>query len=269
MTGPAALLAATAVQADSQTLPATLVSSGVERSYLLYVPDGYRGDPVPLVLSLHGSGGVPEDWLAASGLTTLADREGFAVAFPAGAFANTVSERSWNANVEPGVNDVAFVRDVITDAAAKIRIDASRVYATGFSGGARMSSRLACELADVLAAAAPVAGLQYPEGCTPARPVPLLAVHGQADRVNPFELTDAARPYWRMGVETAVQRWGSANGCGDGPRISAVSDNIELRLWAPCNGSAEIRFYVISDGGHVWPDWAPETIWDFFEQHSL
>jgi polyhydroxybutyrate depolymerase len=263
----ATLLAASVAGAD--VLTETIVSAGAERSYLLYVPDSYRGEPVPLVLSLHGSGGRPEPWVDGSGLTSIADREGFAVAFPAGAFTNTVTQRSWNANLDPGVDDVQFVRDLIADASMRIRIDPARVYATGFSGGARMSSRLACELADVLAAAAPVAGVQYPDGCTPVRMIPLLAIHSKADPVNQYELSGESRPYWRMGVETAIQRWLAEEGCGQSPAISAEADNIELRHWAGCDDSAEIRFYVIADGGHDWPDWGPETIWAFFEAHSL
>jgi polyhydroxybutyrate depolymerase len=262
-----ALLATPVAAAD--IVSATIVSSGAERAYLLYVPDSYQGEPVPLVLSLHGSGGRPEPWLEASGLTAIADREGFAVAFPAGAFSNTVSERNWNANLDPGVDDVQFVRDLIADASIRLRVDSRRIYATGFSGGARMSSRLACELADVLAAAAPVAGVQYPNGCTPQRMIPLLAIHSRADPVNQYELSGESRPYWQMGVETAIQRWVAAQGCGQSPQTTAVADNLELRLWANCNGSAEVRFYVIADGGHDWPDWAPETIWDFFDAHSL
>jgi polyhydroxybutyrate depolymerase len=202
-------------------------------------------------------------------MTASAEREGSALAYPAGAFTNSLTERSWNANLDEGVDDVQFVRDLLADASAQIAIDPARIYTTGFSGGARMSSRLACELADVLAAAAPVAGVQYPDGCTPGRTIPLLAIHSKADPVNQYEISGDSRPYWRMGVETAVQRWRTAEGCASGPQLTTVADNIELRHWATCRGAAEIRFYVIADGGHDWPDWAPETIWAFFAAHSL
>jgi polyhydroxybutyrate depolymerase len=269
---PALLVAASwppVVPAQAETGVQTIVSGGVERSYLLYVPESYRGDPVPLVLNFHGSGGVPDNQRVTSAFDALAEREGFAVAFPAGAFTNSLTARSWNANLEPGVDDVRFARDVIADAAAKISIDESRIYATGFSGGGRMSSRLACELADTLAAAAPVAGLQYPTGCTPARAVPLMSFHGKADQVNHYELGDDARPYWRMGVETAVAMWREAIGCTGDPGIAAVAPGVELRRWSACRSGAEIRFYVIEDGGHVWPEDASELIWAFFEGHRL
>lgn len=260
-------LTSTTVFAQPRTGVETIVSGGVERSYLLYVPEAYRGDSVPLVLNFHGSGGVPDDQLRTSGFGELADREGFVVAFPAGAFTNPVTARSWNANVEAGVDDVRFARDVIADVSSKLRIDASRIYATGFSGGARMTSRLACELADTLAAAAPVSGLQFPDGCVPVHAMPIITFHGKADQVNHYELRDTSPPYWRMGVETAVDRWREADGCGEDPAISPAGPGTELRHWTGCRDGAEIAFYVIEDGRHTWPPGASERIWAFFEQH--
>lgn len=267
--GLLAALWSLAAAAQPETGVQTIVSGETERSYLLHVPEGYSGDPVPLVLNFHGSGGVPENQLATSGFGELADREGFAVAFPAGAFTNSLTARSWNANIEPGVDDIQFARDVIADVAARLSIDSDRIYATGFSGGARMSSRLACELADTLAAAAPVAGLQYPDGCTPVRAISLMSFHGRADQVNHYELRDDSRPYWRMGVETAVGRWREAIGCQANPDVAPGGPGIELRHWTGCRAGSEIVLYVIEDGGHIWPANSSELIWAFFDRHRV
>lgn len=269
------LLGLASATAGAQSAPEsgryTLASGETQRSYLLHVPAGYDGSPVPLVLNFHGSGGTPENQATTSDFNRLADLNGFAVAYPAGLFTNSITSNSWNANVEPGVDDVQFARDVIADASARLNVDASRIYSTGFSGGARMTSRLACELADLLAAAAPVAGVQYPEACTPARPIPLLAVHGTADTINSWALAADSRPYWRMGVETAVDRWRAANGCAAN-RVavmrSAGFDNVELRHWSACNDGVEVRFLVIEGGGHDWPVGVSEAIWRFFAAHE-
>lgn len=244
-----------------------LVTSDVERSYLLYVPPGYDGRPVPLVLNFHGSFLVPEDQVEASGFEAIADRAGFAVAFPAGAYANGTTQRSWNADLEDGVDDVQFVRDIIDDVARSLNIDRSRIYVTGFSGGGRITSRLACELSDVLAAAAPVAGLQYYVDCTPAQPIPILAIHGNADRFNHYELREDSPAYWHVGVETAIEKWRAANGCGSRANVTEFADDVELRAWTDCRGNSEVAFYVVEGGGHVWPDFASEVIWDFFSRH--
>jgi polyhydroxybutyrate depolymerase len=245
----------------------TLVSSGVQRSYLLHVPAGSDGSAVPLVFNFHGSLLVPQNQVDSSRLNVVADREKFAVVYPAGIFAAGNLRNAWNPDREPGVDDIQLVRDIIDDVAKRVRIDRSRIYATGFSGGGRISSRLACELSDVLAAAAPVAGLQYYAGCTPARPIPILTIHGNADRFNHYELRDNSPPYWHMGVETAVEEWRKANGCGPKPEVGAFAEKIELRTFTGCRGGTEVAFYVVEGGDHVWPDFASEVIWDFFSRH--
>ena len=264
--GGVASLAAHVAVAAGETEHA-LVSSGVPRSYLLHVPAGYDGGAIPLVFNFHGSLLVPQDQVDASQLGVVADREGFAVVYPAGVFAAGNLRNAWNPDREQGVDDIQLVRDIIEDVAHTIEVDRSRIYATGFSGGGRITSRLACELSDVLAAAAPVAGLQYYAGCTPARPISILTVHGNADRFNHYELRDNSPPYWHMGVETAVEKWRMANGCGLEPAIGRFNEKVELRAWTGCRDGTEIAFYVVEGGDHVWPDFASEVIWEFFSRH--
>jgi len=256
-----------------------LESAGADRSYLLYVLDNYAGEPVLLVFSFHGSGGVPRNQVETSGLTTIADQHGFAVAFPAGEFTNSITARSWNANVEDGVDDVQFVRDMIEDIAGQMAIDRSRIYTSGFSGGGRISSRLACELSDILAAAAPVAGLQYPDDCTLKRPIPVIAFHAMDDQVNTYEVAADSRPYWRMGVETALDKWRQANGCSLVGQHDRLGQGVTLHTWTDCAGAANLTFYQTVNGNHTWPGSgqgeavesidASKLIWEFFSRHQL
>jgi polyhydroxybutyrate depolymerase len=245
----------------------TLVSSGVERSYLLHTPAGYPGKAIPLVFNFHGSLLVPQNQIDASNMSAVADRQGFAVVYPAGIYAAGNLHNAWNPDREEGVDDIQLVRDIIEDVAKIVKLDRSRIYATGFSGGGRITSRLACELSDVLAAAAPVAGLQYYAGCTPVRPIAILTIHGNADRFKHYELRDNSPPYWHMGVETAVEKWRAADGCRPKPTVSTFNEKVELRAWTGCRGGAEIAFYVVDGGDHVWPDFSSEVIWAFFSRH--
>lgn len=256
-----------------------LVSAGADREYTLYIPDDIPGGAMPLVFSFHGSGGYPQSQIDTSHFDVLAEAHGFAVVFPAGAFTNSVTERSWNANGETGVDDVQFVRDMIEDIAGRVEIDRSRIYASGFSGGARISSRLGCELSDVLAAAAPVAGLQYPDDCTLKRPIPIISFHALDDQVNHYDLSGDSRPYWRMGVETALDKWRQANGCTLANEAVQVASGITKYMWSSCDTDAVIQFYQTVSGRHTWPGSdssgalqnmdASELIWEFFRQHRL
>lgn len=142
-----------------------------------------------------------------------------------------------------------------------------------------MTSRLACELADVLAAAAPVAGLQYPDPCIVNRPIPILSFHSLDDGTNQYEVSGSSRPYWRMGVETALDKWRQANGCTLSNSSDKVSPRVTFYQWSDCTGAAEIQFYQLSNGGHTWPNApvassnkdinASELIWEFFSKHQL
>jgi polyhydroxybutyrate depolymerase len=256
-----------------------LVSAGVDREFILYVPEVDHDNGLALVFSLHGSGSIPQTQVDVSHFDILAERHGFAVVFPAGAFTNSIIARSWNANKEEGVDDIQFVRDMIKAVSGMLNIDQSRIYTSGYSGGARMSSRLACELSDVLAAAAPVAGLQSPDDCIPKRAIPIIAFHARDDQVNNYVLGKESRPYWRMGVETALDKWRQANACSLANADAQLSGNVSRYIWADCEDSAEINYYLSEKGGHTWPGAdnsgvnndinSTTLIWEFFSRHQL
>ena len=186
----------------------TIQSGQTERRYLLYVPAAYDSNTVvPLVLNFHGSGGNPGAQLAYSDFRKLAEDNGFVIALPLGQY-NNRGLNSWNTVNDPdGVDDVQLVRDIIDSLSKNLSIDPKRIYATGMSGGARMASRLACEMDDTLAAVAPVAGIQFPSDCRALRAVPIITFHGKKDVVNTYGLTDYSPSYWTAGVEESLAGW--------------------------------------------------------------
>src|SRR5688572_24060486 len=129
-------------------LPQELVSGGRQRSYRLFVPPRYDGrSAIPLVLDLHGSGGTSAGQARTSGFEDVAAREGFAVA------SLQADGGRWNVPIDNNrADDVAYVSDVIDHVAGRLCTDLARVYATGFSGGGRMSSLVACKLNTRIAA---------------------------------------------------------------------------------------------------------------------
>ena len=165
-----------------KTVQRTLPFAGLTRSYLLHVPTGYDGHaPVPLVVDLHGLGSNALQQAAISGMGAVADTNGFIVAYPDGV------NGAWDAGIccgNPGLDDVGFVRAVVAAVEAEFSIDPARVYATGLSNGGAMSQRLACDAADLFAAAAPMA---FPvpfkplTGCRPTRAMPVLTFMGLTD----------------------------------------------------------------------------------------
>jgi len=294
-----------AVAADSEAIAATrphTVQVGTQsRSYRLHVPpkvDVQRA--LPLVLVFHGGGGTPEQIERESRFSELADREGFAVAYPAG------YRRSWNdgrgseviAAQRDGVDDVAFVSALIDDVAAQRRIDPKRIYATGISNGAMFSQQLAVALSTRIAAIASVAGgMPQPllARFAPQAPVSVLVVHGSLDPLVPYgggdvKVLGGARGRV-VGAEETARRWSEFDGCGPVAAAEEVTATVgneacgTMRVSYPhCGNATGVVLLRLNGGGHTWPggsQYLPERlvgkvcreldgaalIWDFFKQH--
>ncbi len=180
----------------SGSLQYTLTVSGHRRTVIVHIPAGYTGKrKLALVLNLHGSESTASAQEKFSGMDATADADHFIVAYPQALIADGIGY-DWNIPGEPMVNgkyppasapsDVTFLTTLVRDLAGRYCVDLSRVYATGVSGGGRMASQLACDASSVFAAIAPVAGLRYPSPCPASRPVPVIAFHGTADHIDPF-----------------------------------------------------------------------------------
>ncbi len=256
------------------------------RSMLIRLPAGF--DPAkrhPLLFVLHGSNGTGAGVLARSGLAATADRHGFIIAAPNGAIPAS-SGYAWNI---PGVttvtgrlpnaddpDDVAFITAAAEKLVAQACVDASRVYATGISGGGRMASWLACVAADRFAAIAPVVGLRAgnplrgqpgkpdPATCRPARPVPVITFAGDQDTTNP--IAGGGAPYWQYPMRQALERWATINGCARARETFRISSHVYEERYSGCRAQAEVVAQVTEGGGHEWLA-DNEVMWAFLSRH--
>ena len=256
-------LAAAAGVADQQ-----LSSGGRERTYRLFVPPSYDGrTELPLVLDLHGSGGTSAGQARTSAFETLAAREGVLVAtLQAGAEGNR-----WNVPITAErPDDVQYVSDVIDHVAARVCTDRARVYATGFSGGARMSSLLACKASDRIAAIAPMAGLRWPGPCE-GRAIPVLTFHGLADPQNTYDGHIESRGgEWLESVPEALAGWAKHNGCDGDAVLDDPAGPLSTLSYRGCD--AEVRLVRVDGLVHAWArnevD-ATAEMWKFFSAQRL
>jgi polyhydroxybutyrate depolymerase len=153
-----------------------------------------------------------------------------------------------------------------------VSIDPARIYATGMSNGGRMVDRLGCELADRIAAIAPVAANAYGGPCDPSRPVPMLVIHGDADSVVPYEGSE-----YDPAVEDWVSGWATRNGCAADPaereasvETEAGEITIHIQNWQDCDEDADVRLHTYEGWGHFWPgNMGAEVVWAFFTLHTL
>lgn len=218
-------------------------SGGLRRRFVVYVPARGTGAPMPLVLELHGSTSYPEEQLAISAMTRMADARGFVLVAP------EAVDRSWNVPITTGApDDVGFIGDVVTAVTSSLLIDRARVYATGFSGGGRMVCHLAAALDHPLAAIAPVAGVRFDAVRPPRHAVPVITFHGVNDPVNPF--SGGGPAYWQTGVEHAVAAWVEHNQCC-GERAEQLSSRVTRSSYGA--GGSSVVYYRIDGLGHQWP----------------
>lgn len=237
-----------------------------------------------------------------TGLDATAEKYGFFLVYPEGV------EKSWNDGradmrsvaAREEVADVDFLRAVLDETRSTYLVDGTRVYVTGMSNGAMMSSRVACELADRVAAVALVAGTMprsiQPE-CAPARPVSVMLLHGTEDPIVPYaggevKLRGFAARGMVVSADATASEWARLDGCEAGATERAVPDTnpsdgstIRVQAWSRCREGAAVELWKIQGGGHTWPGgWqymnekfigttnrdidAREEIWRFFAAHS-
>jgi polyhydroxybutyrate depolymerase len=238
---------------DSNVSHVELEHDGATRSYEAHLPPAYDGTtPLPLVLNFHGftSNGLLHQTV--TNMNATADREGFVVVYPNGL------DDSWNAGICCGrsatanVDDVGFTRAVIADIGERGCIDESRVYATGMSNGGFFSHRLGCEAADVIAAIAPVAGVLgiEPSECTPARPIPIMHLHGTGD---PLVQVDGGGLAGSASVADSTDGWLQRNGCTGEPTVTFQNGAATCETVDDCDGDASVTLCLIEGAGHCWP----------------
>jgi polyhydroxybutyrate depolymerase len=276
------------IAASAPARPARLVTHEVEsggrpRTYAVYAPrrrDGAR--PMPAVLDIHGTGSHPAQELSIDGLAAAAEERGFVVLLPVAVVPHPAGGSTWNVPPDPQLpDDERYLLDLLEDASRRHELDPSRVYVTGFSGGARLGSGFASRHADRVRALAVVGGLRASAGDGP--PVPVLAFHGTGDPINPY--AGGGPRYWGYGVERALTSWVERNRCREEHVEANVAPSVWKRKWSSCDGVTEVTLYRF-DGGHVWPGSsfafpverfgpmphgidATTLVLDFFERHGL
>jgi polyhydroxybutyrate depolymerase len=266
---------------------ATEKNVGGERPYGMHLPSPSPAGPVPLVLFFHGYGATGAGQAREFGLLALADAHGFALAFPDGT-TDGQGRRFWNATDaccnfgDIPVDDIAYARWILGDAAKHVPVDPARVYVVGFSNGGFLAHRIACELAPSVAAVVSVAGAQWsdPSRCTPSDPVSVLEIHGDADRVvRPdgglvFNLPGRRYPNLAQTLAT----WAAKDACSgalmptgrnlnfDGALAGAET---EEQAYGGCPAGVSVTWWSVRGGGHIPNPTSAgmQGVWDWLRAH--
>ena len=269
------------------------------RTFHLLVPDNLPR-PAPLVVALHGGGGNGVQMCnLKGGVQELAEREGFIVACPEGI------EGHWNdgryntryrSHVED-IDDVGFLKNLVSRVERLYEIDADRIFFTGASNGGMMSLRMACEAGHIITAVgAVIANLPAHFRCQHTGPVSVLLMNGTEDPMVPFEGGQVRFLRQELGEVLSTGKTSgefvNRSSCSGPPEVIWLPDLAPgdgtitySETFADCETGAMFTKYIVEGGGHTMPgggQYAPryligrvsrdfsgaEAIWEFFERAS-
>jgi polyhydroxybutyrate depolymerase len=188
------------------------------------------------------------------------------------------------------VDDIGYLAAVLDDLQASFAIDANRVFVTGFSNGASMTFRVGVELADRVAAIAPVSGHLCLKDPQPARPLSMLYIIGLADPLNPMDggptRTPWGAPRQKPPVMTSILTWVRLIEASDQHEVLHLADGVKRVRYGPGKSRCEVQLCTIEGQGHEWPGArrtlpsiisgpqtnklnATQAVWDFFARTCL
>lgn len=224
------------------------------RLYHVHVPTRRElGPAAPLVLAFHGTSQTGEQLRAISGLDEAADEAGFIVVYLEAAMG------AWDVFGDLkflGLDEAAYVREVIARVERDYVLDRRRIIAVGLSNGGVMAQRLGCTMADrfagIVAVAASMPRLMA-ASCAPSRPISALYVLGTVDPFFPIAGSSTV-----LSADSTMQVWQRANDCSSRRFRSSLPDReddgttVYRSGFLSCRDGVRTELDSIVGGGHAW-----------------
>lgn len=233
----------------------TVRSRDLVRRAIVHIPGSIsEGQEAPLLVVLHGTGGNGAGMQVATEMDSYADAMGLIVAYPdaiSGLWTITLAETL----------DMEFVEDLVDEIGRDLLIDRSRVYLTGFSRGALLAMKMACQRKDLVAAVAPVGAPVRTDivgDCQAGGPVPAIFILGTEDQFYSWAGSVSEGDTIFGGVESG-EWWAEKNGCDTDPSKTALPDTsddgttVQRWVYGSCPPNGPLEFYAVEGGDHTWP----------------
>jgi poly(hydroxyalkanoate) depolymerase family esterase len=276
-THPASVRAPEILPDGAQFIAGSYSERAGTRAYKLYIPSGYHGQALPLIIMLHGCTQSPDDFAAGTRMNGLAEEHTCLVVYPAQSISANPS-KCWNwfsrddqqrDRGEPALI-AGITRQVMRDYAA----DPRRVYIAGLSAGAAAAAIMGSAYPDLYAAIGVHSGLacgaasdlpsafaamrhgvsvtgrwqdlaEDAEQCR--RIVPTIVFHGDRDTtVNPRNGDEVIAQSRGAVVAFADLRTRVENGQASGGHAYSRT------LYVDGSGRAILEQWVVRDAGHAW-----------------
>ena len=253
----------------AQTTQHTFPYDNHQRSYRLFVPEHYNADELgQLIIVLHGGGMTSPQMINHTGqqFNKLIDEQmiNAIVVYPDGI------KNGWNDGrirqdqtaYRENIDDVGFLLALADTLATDYNIDPNDLFVTGFSNGAGMSYRLACEQSEHVTAIAPVANvIASTITCEPKTAVAVLSVMGDEDPIVPLAGGDVFFGDTPLGnvlsLDDTLKIWHERNHCDeyDTPFIlpdNDADDGTTVSITHASDCDVPVSSMIIHGGGHTW-----------------
>ncbi len=259
--------------------------------------DGKKDHPTAIFLHGYGGTATGTEAEVTQGLNSYAEKFGYVVVYPQGTWfmAGDSPETQWEAtswnHISDGFDrgpagpictedaseyacppecgscgkcgwascndDVGFLKTLVATLTANFKVDADSVFLSGFSNGAQMANRTACEASELFAAAVLV-GARVEPGfeCTPAESMPLLQINGGKDNVVPFDGRVSGSGYFYAATTAITDYWVADMTCGveRSEWTSPTIDGIGVQCTVACGETDYPAIDCIwPEGNHRWP----------------
>ena len=230
------------------------------RAYKVYLPAGYSGQAMPLVVMLHGCKQSPDEFALGTGMNRLADELGFIVVYPAQAWTANYS-KCWNwfrpRDQQRDAGEPSLIAGITRQVVSRYNVNRRRVYVAGLSAGGAMAAIMAATYPDLYAAAGVHSGLPYASARDAASAVaamrgvrapgaalpslPTIVFHGDRDGTVHHREGD----YGSAGIELRTEK-GEAGG------------RQYTRTFFG-NGKSWVEHWLVHGAGHAWYGGNPEA----------
>ena len=255
----------------------TIVYDGINREYLLYIPDSYDGiSSIPLMLNFHGFGGSASDHMIKADMRSLAESDTFILVYPQGSYFNGYPH--WNAcptgvDNKSDTDDFGFVESMINEISSQFNVDMERIYAAGYSNGSMMAYGLANYKSELISAVASVSGGMLDCTGNTSHPMPIVHLHGTSDIILPYNGSFG----WNS-AQSTLDYWINFNNTTINPNISTYNSEgmtIEHYVYGQGDNSVSVEHYKYIGGDHEWFRAAyqgqstSELIWNFVSKYDI
>jgi poly(hydroxyalkanoate) depolymerase family esterase len=265
------------VPEGGQFIEATYSNTAGTRAYKVYIPSGYRGQPLPLVVMLHGCTQSPDDFAAGTRMNVLAEEHTCLVVYPAQS-AEANAAKCWNwfrpSDQRRGQGEPSLIAGITRQVMRDYSVDRRRVYIAGLSAGAAAAAVVGTSYPDIYAAIGAHSGLacgaahNIPSAFAAMRrgkvapsakfrdnsatfsngsAVPTIVFHGDQDKtVHPRNGNDFVGQVSTSKLQKKIYR-GRVPGGHEYTRT----------LYADASGQAIFEHWDIHGAGHAWSGGSP------------